>query len=93
MGRENMEDFTSFSVLLETWEAGSNYFAHLSVQEIKIIEVAKLLGWVRKSDISPTRTKLNPPQKVAEGSRLTYAHADKQKSREHKNSRLLKLSF
>ncbi len=43
-----MEDFTSFSVLLETWEAGINYFAHLSVQEVKIIEVAKLLGWMRK---------------------------------------------
>jgi ParB family chromosome partitioning protein len=49
MGRENMEDYgTSFLVSLETWEAASKYFTHLSVYDVKKIEVAKLLGWVRK---------------------------------------------
>ncbi len=48
MGRENMDDFTSFSVLLETWEAATNYLALLKEPEVKSIEIAKLLGWVRK---------------------------------------------
>ncbi len=39
---------TVFSVLLETWEAGENYFLHLSVKKAKTTEVAKLLGWIRK---------------------------------------------
>jgi HD superfamily phosphohydrolase len=47
MGRENMEDFTSFSVLLETWEAATNYMALLNEPEIKAIEIGKLLGWVK----------------------------------------------
>ena len=61
MGRENMEDYTSFSVLLETWEAGTNYLYYLSNTEVKDIEenylafqnanfknldVARLLGWM-----------------------------------------------
>jgi len=48
MGRENMEDFTSFSVLLETWEAATNYLYYLSNTEVDTIEIAKLLGWVSK---------------------------------------------
>jgi hypothetical protein len=33
-----------FSVLLETWEAATNYLADLNPPEVKTIEVAKLLG-------------------------------------------------
>lgn len=45
-----MEDFTSFSVLLETWEAGFNYVASLRKPQdernepVPIIKIAKLLG-------------------------------------------------
>jgi hypothetical protein len=39
----------AFSVLLETWEAATNYLADLNPPEVKTIEIAKLLGWTLKS--------------------------------------------
>ncbi len=59
VGRENMEDFTSFSVLLETWEAGFNYLYDLNHTEVKTMEVAKILGTLKCSaneNVCPART-------------------------------------
>jgi ParB/RepB/Spo0J family partition protein len=56
MGRENMEDYNAdFLCMLETWEAAVS-FARRVAQNVKDIEISRLLGWTRGDH---TRDRMN----------------------------------
>ena len=49
MGRENGEDYSAdFLVMLNTWEAGLAYLRAQRAQNPKDIDIARLLGWMRR---------------------------------------------
>jgi hypothetical protein len=59
----------SKAFLLETWEAATNYYlSHLSATNVRTMEIAELLGWVRKrTENGDERIQLNNTAKAASG--------------------------
>lgn len=64
MGRENGEDYkTDFKVMLNSWD-GAITFSRQAANSIKPVEIARLLGWIRKDPAGKNGSRMNDVAKA-----------------------------